>query len=147
MACTSLQTKSKEDVTAKVNFDWLVGNWERINNSKGKLTYEKWEKIEIDEHNFEYKGLGFTLNGVDTIFKEELRIFAFDNGWIYEVIGVNPEPTNFVFSTYTDTSFVCNNELNDFPKEIAYHLHKDMLVAIVSGDKNKLEFEFQRDSN
>ena len=50
------------------NFDWLLGEWERVNDSKGQHTFESWRKIDEGE----YVGLGFTLQGRDTVFKEEI---------------------------------------------------------------------------
>ncbi|MEM8566439.1 MAG: alpha/beta fold hydrolase, partial [Bacteroidota bacterium] len=47
-------------------FDWLLGNWERINDKKDLKTYENWVKIGADE----YRGLSFTLEQSDTVWKE-----------------------------------------------------------------------------
>jgi len=48
-----------------------VGNWQRTNNQLGKQTFEHW----IKKSNSVYSGLGFTLQGQDTVFKENLRRF------------------------------------------------------------------------
>ena len=56
---------SKESVD---KFDWLVGDWKRMNDSEGQQTYENWRKINSKE----YVGSGCTLEGIDTVFKENI---------------------------------------------------------------------------
>lgn len=48
----------------KPNF--LIGNWQRLEEKEGKQTYEYWDA--------DFKGLGFTLHNKDITFKEILSI-------------------------------------------------------------------------
>jgi len=124
--------------TPKNNFDWLIGSWERTNDKPPKQTFEKWEKLSVDE----YIGLGYTLEKTDTVFKEYLRIFKQKNNWIYEVTGVNENPTLFSFDEFSDTSFSCTNYKNEFPKKIKYIISNDTLTAEISGNGNYIQFIF-----
>ena len=54
---TSATKKQELKIKKKQNFDWLLGNWERTNDEKGKKTYENWDK----KSDIEYVGIGFTM--------------------------------------------------------------------------------------
>ena len=49
--------------------DWLLGTWERLNDRPGQNSFEVWQK-EGDG----LKGVGFTLQDTDTVFREDLEI-------------------------------------------------------------------------
>ena len=115
---------------------FLIGDWVRTNDKKGSTTYEKW--------NSELKGIGFTLKEKDTSFKEILSIVNVKDTLILKVESVNKNPTFFKFTKQTDSSFVCENSKNEFPKKIKYYLENDQLKAIVSSDEFKIEFNFER---
>ena len=137
VACTqNKNTLPTNEFTA----DWLQGNWKRINDKGNKKTFENWIKFNKNE----YRGLGFTLAGSDTVFKENLRIVRPGNDWTLEVRGVNEEMTPFVFTDFTDSSFTCENMENEFPKKIYYKISKDSLIAIISGDGNNIQFIFSK---
>jgi len=128
--------KSKEEAP----FDWVLGNWERTNNSKGTKTYESWTKKSKDE----YIGLGCTLKGKDSVFKENIRLIKLKDIWRFEVVGVNEAPTLFKFTSNTTNSFTCENQLNEFPKKISYSFDGENLKAIISDDTNEIPFVFKR---
>ena len=120
------------------NLDWLLGKWERTNNKKGTITYEQWQRKDSV-----YTGLGFTLQGNDTIFKENMRILKINGVWNLEVNGVNPEPTYFYFTNQTENGFVCENPDNEFPKVIEYFIEDKKLTAIISDETTKIPFYFK----
>ena len=120
------------------NYDYLIGNWQRLNDKEGSKTYEYWLK----KSDTEYIGLGCTLTGADTTFKENLRIVKVGEEWNLEVTGVNEKPTNFLVTQQTETSFISENEANEFPKKIEYMLEGDTLKASVSGDEMVVSFAF-----
>lgn len=128
----SCETKNKN--TSKLN--WLEGKWERINNKPNKQTFEFWSKDLI--------GLGFTLQKKDTVFKEKMHIVNLKDTLYLKVEGVNKQPTFFKFTNQTDSSFVCKNPKNDFPKKIKYYLEYNYLKAEVSNDNVSLDFVFKR---
>lgn len=137
----SNQNKNESDETLKVfNLDWLQGKWIRTNDGIGKQTFETWEKI--DSHN--YIGLGCTLENSDTTFKENLRLTKINNTWTLEVRGVNAEMTPFVFIEQTDSSFICENQKNDFPKKIEYLYHNKTLTAKISDENMEIPFIFEK---
>lgn len=115
---------------------FLVGNWVRTNDKKGSITYENWNK--------NLKGLGYTIKEKDTTFKEILSIVSLKDTLFLKVEGVNEQATLFKFTQQTDTSFVCENPKNEFPKKITYYLENNQLKAIVAADDFKIDFIFNR---
>jgi len=128
--------KSKEEA----QFDWMLGNWERTNNSKGTKTYEYWSKKSKDE----YIGFGCTLKDKDTVFIEELSIIKINNIWNYKVVGVNETPTLFKFIDNTTNSFACENQQNEFPKKISYSIDEEQLKVIISDNTSEIPFLFKQ---
>jgi len=140
--CAILLTSCKDKEDLK-NPNWLVGDWIRTNNQPDHITYETW-KLNL-KHNL--VGIGYTLKDKDTTFKENLSIIIKNDSLFLEVIGVNETPTLFKFIKQTDTSFVCENKSNEFPKKISYYKSNDYLNAVASNDDFKLDFFFNRKSN
>ena len=120
--------------------DWLLGNWERINDAEGQKTYEFWQKGEGGN----YTGMGCTLVGTDTIFKEHLSVLKSNNRWVLEVRGVNEQPTLFEMIHVTDSSWIVENKNNEFPKRIQYRISDRNLEAVISDEENSILFQFQK---
>ncbi|WP_282072694.1 hypothetical protein [Polaribacter atrinae] len=115
---------------------FLIGDWVRINDKEGSITYETWHT--------NLKGLGYTLKEKDTTFKEKLSIVTIKDSLFLKVKGVNENPTLFKFTQQSATSFVCENPRNEFPKKIKYYLENDQLKAVVSAEDFKIEFIFDK---
>ena len=115
---------------------FLVGNWIRTNEKDSLKTYETWQK--------NLSGIGLTLKSKDTTFYEEMKIITKNNTLFLAISGVNETPTPFKFTKQTDTSFVCENPKNEFPKKIKYFLENKQLKAIVSADDFKIDFVFKK---
>lgn len=123
------------------DFDWLLGNWQRINEQEGRQTFESWQKI----NDAEYEGLGFTLQNGDTIWQENIRLIKSDSGWNFEAIGkAETNPTIFRLTKIEKESFFSENELNEFPKKIHYYKSEDNLNATISGGGEEVLFEFKK---
>jgi len=122
------------------NFDWLIGSWIRTNDKEGNITYEHWTK----SSSIEYKGLGYTLQNSDTIFKEQLRLIKIDKNWSFEVTGVNENPTLFQLTNQTENRFESENKFNEFPKNIAYSVHDNVLLAKISDGDTEISFTFEK---
>lgn len=114
---------------------FLIGDWIRTNNKKGSITYEFWKS--------DFTGLGFTLKDKDTTFKEILSIVNVKDTLFLKVEGVNEESTFFKFTHQTDTSFICENAKNEFPKKITYYKENNLLKAQVSSEDFKIDFIFK----
>lgn len=136
-ACNHSSTNSDVEPSS-LNFDFLLGNWQRLNNQPGHKTFEQWEK----ESEKEYKGLGFTIENKDTIFKEIMNLSLLDEGWNLKVSGPNELPVRFKLSNHSHTSFVCENKNHDFPQQIEYIYFSDTLKAKVSGNGQSIDFDF-----
>lgn len=120
------------------NIDWLQGKWLRINDKPNQQTFEYWTKN---------RGLGFTMQGSDTVFKEKLEILNRHGRLYLEVEGANEHTTLFKFASKTDSSFICKNKDNEFPKKIYYLLQNDTLKAEVSNEDFKVDFVFVKQKN
>ncbi len=134
-SCTSELKK-----TPTTPFDALVGKWARVNDEAGKATFENWQK----ENSKLYIGQGYTLEGIDTVFKEDIKILYQDSIWIFEVSGVHEEAVPFKIDRHDGTSFSFTNETNPFPKKIAYNISENKLQAIISGGTDKIVFNFEK---
>ncbi|MHB0754722.1 hypothetical protein [Polaribacter sp. M15] len=97
------ETKTSEKPT------FLIGEWKRLNDKPGSQTYEMWNTNLI--------GMGYTMKGKKRSFQEILSIVKIDDTLHLEVKGVNEKATLFKFTNQTDTSFVCENPKNEFPKK------------------------------
>lgn len=128
------------DSFSNSEFDWLLGNWQRLNDRPGRSTYEHWTKIS----NSEYQGLGYTLRNGDTIFKEHMKLHLDKGKWIFEVSGVNEDPTLFPVTSKTQMSFTCENKKNEFPKFIEYSLIDKKLKAKIYGGGQEVLFSFAK---
>ncbi len=134
----AISCQSEKNQKAQLSPDWLEGEWQRTNDQEGNETFESWEKISEKE----FSGVGFTLSEGDTIFKEYLRMVKTDSLWVYEVTGVNEQPTNFWISQIDSASFEAGNEANEFPKLIRYEKSSDGIRAIISNDSMKIGYDF-----
>ncbi|UBM60196.1 DUF6265 family protein [Marinilongibacter aquaticus] len=119
-------------------FAWLLGSWQRSNETEGRQTFEFWDSDEAGE----FVGLGFTMDGSDTVFKEQLRLMKIDSAWHLKVSGVHNHAVYFAFTAQTDSSFVCENPENEFPKIIEYWRSGNELNARISGGQESIAFQF-----
>ena len=114
---------------------FLIGNWKRLNDKPNSQTYETW--------NTNFTGMGYTKQGEKITFQETMSIVTINDTLHLKVEGVNETPTLFKFTSQTDTSFVCENKANEFPKKIKYYLEDNQLKAIVSNDDFRIDFVFE----
>ena len=121
------------------SLEWMLGTWQRTNTKPGQTAYEKWQKISRNE----FKGIGVTLKGKDTIFKEKLKMVVRDNELFYVAeVSHNPAPVYFRVIEQEATGFVSSNPNHDFPKEISYRIEGDDLSVEISGDGKSGTFNF-----
>ena len=142
------QNSSKETVDSGLtkneiteNFDWLIGEWKRLNTIPGKETFENWKKTSASE----YIGLGFTLENKDTISQEKMRIIENNGKWTLEVkMPEEKESTIFINKDLKKSEFLFVNDSISFPNKIKYWLEGDNLKALVSSKDMEIPFDFQR---
>ncbi|MCU4164954.1 DUF6265 family protein [Carboxylicivirga caseinilyticus] len=134
VSCKNRPTESKD------NFDWMLGSWIRTNEQENRLTFENWEK----HSDSEYTGFGFTLENNDTIWQENIKLIKKDGEWSFDVTGQGESnSTNFKLIRIEEQCFVCENQLNEFPKIIEYSKNGDLLKATISGNNMKVDFDFE----
>lgn len=122
------------------NFDWLLGTWQRANDKEGKRTYEFWHKVG-DKH---YEGIGYTLQGQDTISQEKMLLMELHDVWGFNVVAGADPMVRFKLIDVTESSFVCENQDNDFPKVIKYWKDQYRLKAEISGGGPTIPFVFAK---
>ena len=132
--CLFLVISCKNDTKKENRPTFIIGNWERLNDQPGKQTYEIWHT--------NFTGMGYTMTGKKRSFQEILSIVEIYDTLYLAVKGVNEKPTLFKFTDQTDTSFVCENPENEFPKKITYYLENNQLKAIISADDFSIDFIF-----
>ena len=132
---------SMEEVHFETEFDWLLGNWIRVNEEGEKMTHESWEKINTAS----YRGVGYTLLRSDTVWQEEMRLVKSDEGWNFEAISKGePAPTVFKLTDISKEAFTSQNPEHDFPTQIKYFKSGESLKAIISGEGMEIPFDFER---
>lgn len=142
VSCNSTTKKTDNNSEKQVeNFDWLLGNWERLHEEPEKETFENWNKISQNE----YSGIGFTMQGSDTIKQEKIRIAKQSGKWILTVkVPEETESITFPITELKSEEFTCTNDSLVFPKQIKYWKNGEKINALVSGDSLKIDFEFER---
>ncbi|MDO6738651.1 DUF6265 family protein [Wenyingzhuangia sp. 2_MG-2023] len=140
IACNQKQSKKENTTRLKTeNFDWLLGKWQRLNESEGKETYENWHKVNENT----YAGIGFTLQNGDTIKQENMRLFKTNGKWNLAVKTLDEsEETYFNGVQHNANQFSCENKEIEFPNEIKYWKNGDNINASVSGSGMEINFEF-----
>jgi len=145
----SCQQNKKESTSKEVpefskkmkNFDWLLGNWERVNEEKGKRTFEKWHKISDTE----YSGIGFTMQNDDTLKKEKIQLIHAHGKWNLTVkVPEEKEAIVFKMIHQSESEFTCENTEIDFPNTIKYWKNGDRINASVSNAEIEIPFEFKK---
>jgi len=123
------------------NFDWLLGKWQRTNETQGKKTFEYWVKI----NDAEYAGLAFTLHNSDTVNQEKMALLKSDGNWQLKVKTTDEKDfIAFEMTMLKDGLFECNNDSLPFPKKITYWRDGEKLKANVAGDSLQIPFEFSK---
>lgn len=132
------------EVNTTQNFNWLLGKWQRVNEKEGKQTFENWDK----KSKKEYIGLGYTVQGRDTISSETMQIVRSNEAWYLNVsvIGKGDDLSTVTFKMIKNNanSFTFENKENDFPNIIYYEKENDTLNALISGGEMEIPFEFVR---
>ncbi len=120
--------------------EWLCHTWERVNVKPGRKAYESWVRASDDA----LTGIGVTLQGKDTVFKEKLKILHKEGSWYYVAdVAHNAAPVYFKITFLGDSTFTCTNPDHDFPKKIEYTLKGEELTAHTSGDGKTIDFLFK----
>jgi hypothetical protein len=77
------------------------------------------------------------IKGDSTIPFEKIKLFIRSDDFYYEAKAVgqnNEQPVEFKLTSFSDTGFVAENPMHDFPKRITYRLvNKDSIHAFVDG--------------
>lgn len=126
---------------SKENFDWLLGHWIRTNEKPDKTTYENWDKL----NDTTFVGESYTIKDKDTVWKETVQLSKINNEWFFAVKGIDDTVSvDFKLISITDTSFTCENQMNEFSNVIKYFKDGNHFKAEIEGSGMKIPFEFKR---
>jgi hypothetical protein len=129
------------------DFSQLQGNWECVSAESGQC--ESWSVVGEKE----YLGMGYVLDGPDTIFVENLSI-VFENGnWVFRTKTgdiMDPIPFQLNFQNKSRVEFV--NPTMDFPKKIGYEVFStDSMQSYYEGPRDgqnvRVMFDMVRTKN
>lgn len=137
----SIKENTNEQIEESINFDWLLGKWERLNEDEDKKTFENWLKV----NDSEYVGIGFTMQNADTIKQERMQLVNKEGKWDLKV--KTPDEKDFITFEMTNLSeneFICENTEIDFPNKIKYWIEGDRMSAVVSNSEIEISFEFEK---
>lgn len=141
VAAVTVEKIQSNDTISIGIYDWLLGNWSRINEKKDKQTFENWDK----KSDSEYISVGFTLQNNDTVWKENVKLIKLETSWNFEVTGKGETiPTIFIVTEIQKNGFTGENKKNEFPKKIKYYKNGNNINATISGGDMEILFEFKR---
>jgi hypothetical protein len=124
LSCNESSFKTNE----KFPLEWIAGDY----TDSEKNFFESW-KISGDSL---LNGVGYSVNGADTGFRESLSIRKVDDVWNYIVFTGNTE-TRFIMANSSFDSLVFENTENEFPKRITYiKKPENSILAIVENPGN-----------
>ena len=136
--------KPKTEVSSSNNFNWLVGDWKRLNETEGKQTFESWKQ----KSNNHYEGIGYTLKDNDTIWIENLSLKNISNTWMLKVVDPKEKDSvNFKIVNIKTNEFTAENKKHDFPTHITYWTDNKLLKAKVSNKEFNIDFDFEKLKN
>lgn len=121
---------------------WLEGTWTQTNlKTPGRTSTESWSK----KDDALLIGRNILLQGRDTLSVEKATLLIKD-GAIYYVADVpqNKAAVYFKLIALSETAFVCENKMHDFPKKISYTLLGNILKATVSGNGKSIDYIFKK---
>jgi hypothetical protein len=133
------------DISVK-KFAWLEGEWKL----DGQEAYEVWQVLSDTL----MAGGSFHQAGNDFVRDESIELKV-ENGQFYYIPIVYdgskvPKPVRFVITSFTDTSFVAENQQHDFPQVIRYTLlsPKRMVATIfgpIKGKQKEIVFQYDKE--
>lgn len=108
----------------------ITGKWSTY---KGVKFNENWQ--EVEENRLE--GIGFSLNGKDTVFSEKLILSKVNDTVIYSVILNDANKrVDFKLKESSKYRWLFFNEVNEYPSKIIYEIENDTLLTVITSDKN-----------
>ncbi|MBW1294755.1 DUF6265 family protein [Aquimarina litoralis] len=127
--------------TSASSFEWILGDWVRLNDKENHTTYESWKQHVENE----YIGFSYTLKENDTIWQENVRLVKENDYWSLNITGEGEnEPTKFKLTEIESGKFVSENPENEFPKKIEYLKNGKKLQAKISGGEMEITFDFKK---
>ncbi len=144
-SCNNEQPSAPAETIAPKTYDWLLGEWQRTNDSEGKQTFENWIRL----NDSTYTSHGFTMKAADTVWQEFATLSPINSDWFFRVKmnKSDSNSTDFKLIEMGEDFFICENQQNDFPKLIKYKKSGNNILAEISADTTKVDFVFEKKTN
>ncbi|MBK6839469.1 MAG: hypothetical protein IPG90_15410 [Bacteroidetes bacterium] len=128
VGCNPSPTEKEPVLNSKLEkLSWLKGIWE--NRVKTDVLQETWT---VGEDSLLY-GEAYEIIKDDTVFREKLAILIDKDSVSYVATVPNQndgQPVWFRIISMTDSGFVCQNTLHDFPQIIRYTLEGSAVLVV-----------------
>ncbi len=123
------------------DFAWLEGSWQmQMPQKDASQTVEKWWN--------DGKKLQSTSTVLDAETATITETMAMENDgadWYFIAHpSENEAPVKFKLTDWGENFFIAENPEHDFPKKIRYQRTRDILVAEISADEQKVLFTFEK---
>ncbi len=136
-SCFVFLAMSMKAQTERNKIEWIEGAWvAEVQNGTFK---EVWVKKSENE----WSGRGYQFKGIDTVFKEELKLTREEGILVYTAIVGDQAPVSFKNRSRDRQAFVFENLKHDYPQRIMYSFQDSLNLHVkVSGRvKGKKEEE------
>jgi hypothetical protein len=145
IGCNSTPARTDSGAVKELVFDKFIGTWQ-IPAVNG---FERWTKNEDGS----FTTTGFNINGNDTSWNENGRVYTEAGKWVFENTIKNQNDgraVKFICSQLTDSTVQFSNPAHDFPTDINYsfvdnnRLHAFICGPNDKGGKDTMHFEFTK---
>lgn len=127
---------------SKMNFDWMLGTWKKIDVDSSKH-FEEWKK----KNRWDYRGTAFKVNNSDTFTEDKMRLSYRNKSWSYDIINEKNKLTkNFPLHGYGGLGFFAYNYQKDTAVIINYttNLNNDSLYTEIDFGGKQEKFIFKK---
>lgn len=147
VSVTACKSTKVTHTTNALPFSFLEGFWRA--NDDGLAVYEHWDRH--SDHTLTAHTVTVQENN-DTLSDENVAIKKEGKEFVYQLM-VRDMGAEFItpypITHYSDSSFVCENSEQEFPKRITYQLEKNGILKMIADDgynppKEKYEFLFNK---
>ena len=131
---TSCYNPDTNEIISKIKT--ISGKWKSY---KGVKFNENWR---INKNNV-FNGVGFSMNGADTVFFERRKIEQIGDSIYYKVLlNKQNETIDFLLTKASNNEWKFVNYNNDYPSIIIYSIKNDSLLTVttsnIRGNKKKI---------
>lgn len=136
---------SQNEIVMKAQeFNFLEGNWIRINDDEGLQTYENWKR----KSPVEFIAKSFSVSNNQVVWEENSSLKITHNKVILKIKTSPLKSINYSCSKTNELDYIiCTNYNNDYPNKIEYWMQNDTLNSKISGGGPDVSFIYIKNLN